>query len=253
MKRIGQWPLGCLLLGVVCITIAGCGQDGDNKGGSSSGGGASGIAGYSAEDLTKHIGEYMPPLEGGKLEIAAPRGWVWSRAGSDYLVGFHKEDSSLNNLPRILVAVEDSPFSGLTDANKENLGQLVKLVSESVDATKLKGPVQPIILGNTACARYVDMRKRTNALVARQTLQTVVKGRLYTIRLEAYDREFTKHCDMGYAVAASMKFSASETPDTESDIGDDPETSETETTDSGEESPATDASEPSEPATTDSE
>lgn len=216
MTRFGLRPTYCLLLGAFFTAIVGCGGSGDEKGISRGGVSSSGAAGDSAEDLQRSIGEYMPPIptqDGGTLEIAAPKGWKWSRAGKDYLVGFHKEGSSLNNLPRILVAVEDSPYSSLTDVNEENVDQLVTLVTESVDASKLKAPVHPITLGNTACARYVDMAKKGNARVARQTLQTIREGRLYTIRLEVYDREFTKYRDMGYAVAASMKLSASETAD----------------------------------------
>lgn len=258
MKRNGLWPTSCLLFGALCGALAGCGQTGDEKGGKAAGKAAGGATGYSVEDLKRNIGEYMPPLERRTLEIAAPRGWDWAPAGAEYLVGFHKKDSSLNNLPRILVTAEDSPFPGISDVNKENVDQLVKLVSESVDATKLKGTVQPIILGNAACARYVDMAKRRNALVARQTLKTVARGRLYTIRLEAYDREFTKYRDMAYAVAASMKFAASGTPETAPEVSDDTETADPKTADPktatpDEPSPAKDAEPQSDPAATDSE
>jgi len=216
MRRIGLWPSSRLLACVLCLAAAGCGKTGDDKGDKGTAAGeAGGTAGFSVEDIEGKIGEYMPPLEGGTLEIAAPRGWEWTRPRGgdiDYLVGFHKKDSSLENLPRILVSVEDSPFASVSDVNEGNVDQLVALVSQTVDASKLKEAVQPVILGSTACARYVGMAKRRNALVAKQTLITVVGGRAYTIRLEAYDREFTKYRDMGHAVAASMKFSAPGTP-----------------------------------------
>lgn len=243
MKRIRLWPTTCLLFGAVCAAIFGCGGTDDANRAGDGGGRAGGVARISAEDLRHCIGHYMPPLEGGALKIAAPSGWVWSRAGSDYLVGFHKEGSSLNNLPRILVTAEDSPSPGLSDVDEENVGQLVTLVLQSVDASKLKGTVEPIILGNTACARYVDLAKRKNALVARQTLETIARGRLYTIRLEAYDREFTKYRDMGYAVAASMEFGSPETTETapESTQTAPGAADDTEATDSGAASPPVDA------------
>ncbi len=245
MKRIGMRPTYCLLLGAFYTAIVGCGGTGDDKGGNG-GGSSSGVAGYSAEDLKRDIGEYMPPIptqDGGSLEIGAPKGWEWSRAGKDYLVGFHKKDSSLNNLPRILVAVEDSPYSSLTDVSQENVDQLVTLLTESVDATNLKGSVHSIALANTACASYVDMAKKGDARVARQTLKTIRKGRLYTIRLEVYDREFTKYRDMGYAVAASMKFSSSVATEEASKVADTSES--TEPVDGA---PAKDAADSTEPA-----
>ncbi|MBC8869926.1 MAG: hypothetical protein H8E44_10935 [Planctomycetes bacterium] len=216
MKRIGLWPSNCLPVCVLCLAVAGCGKTGDDNGGEGAAAGeAGGTAGFSVEDIEGKIGDYMPTLEGGTLKIAAPREWEWERprgGDSDYLVGFHKKGSLLNNLPRILVTVEDSPFASVSDVNEDNVDQLVALVSQTVDASKLKEAVQPVILGRMACARYVGMAKKRNALVAKQTLITVVGGRAYTIRLEAYDREFTKYRDMGYAVAASMKFSAPGTP-----------------------------------------
>jgi hypothetical protein len=257
MKRIGLWPTICLVFGALCITIAGlcitmpgCGQTGNDKGGTDTTR-KSGVAAYTAEDLKRDIGEYMPTQRtpDGSLEIAAPRDWVWKRAGSEYLVGFHKKGSSLNNLPRILVSVEDSPFPGLSDVNKENVDQLVKLVSESVDATKLKGAVEPMVLGQTACARYVKLGRKGNARAAIQTLKTVVRGRLYTIRLEAFDGEFTKYRDVGYAVAASMKFSSSgTTPEVTPEVDETTESAEPEVV-----SPAKDADDPPKPAADDSE
>ena len=252
MKRIGLWPTGCLLFGAVCIAMAGCGDSAEKKAEDSKGGGGTGgdtgtVVAYSLEDLSPKIGEYMPPQEHLGLEIAAPRGWEWGRAGSEYLVGFHKKDSALKNLPRILVSVEDSPFPELTDVNEANVDELVKRVLESVDAKKLKGTVEPIILGNTACARYGELGRTGKALAAVQTLKTVAGGRLYTIRLEAYDQQFTKYRDMGYAVAASMKFGAPNSPETVANVSEDAEPS-----DPSDAAPKTDP-EPSDPAVPDSE
>lgn len=249
MKRIALWPRSCLLLGALCTVVAGCGQTDGEKEGQDASGDTSGVASPSAQDLKRSIGDYMPPLEGGTLKIAAPRDWEWGpRPGGRYLVQFRKKGSKANDLPRILVAVEDSQFPGLTDVNEDNLDQLVKFVSETVDAAKLKEPVKPIVLGETACAVYVDMARLRNALVARQTLKTVAGGRLYTIQLEAFDSEFNRHRNMGYAVVASMKFGADGAPEAVPDLSED-----SETPDPVDASPATDAEEPQEPPTTDSE
>jgi hypothetical protein len=186
----------------------GCERPGADKAGESiSTGRPSGaIKEYSLPDLQDKIGNYMPPLEGGSLEIAAPSGWEWSWAGSGYLVGFHEKDSSLNNLPRILVSVEDSPFLGITNVDDGNITELVNQVSKSVAGKELNEPTEPIILGGGKWARYVDFAKKGNAVVARQTLKTVAGGRLYTIRLDVHAPKFSTHEQAAYAVAASMKF-----------------------------------------------
>lgn len=141
------------------------------------------------------------------MEIAAPRDWEWARPVDDYLVQFRQKGATLNDLPRILVDVEDSPFPELTDVDEQNIDEFVKNVSATVDAAKLKEPVKPIILGSTMCATYVDIAKQGNARdVATQAVKTLAGGRLYTIRLEAFESEFNTYRDMGYAVVASMKF-----------------------------------------------
>ena len=64
---------------------------------------------------------------------------------------------------------------------------------------------------------YVDFAKKGNAVVAQQTLKTVVGGRLYTVRLDVYAPQFSRFEQAAYAVVASMKFSGTttSTPPTE--------------------------------------
>jgi len=191
----------------------GCEQLGGEKAGKSASRRSSrgGTNEHSLADLQSKIGDYMPPLEGGKLEIAAPRGWVFSRAGKEYLVGFHEKDSSLNNLPRILVSAEDSPFPGITNVDDSNISDLVAKVSTSLAGKELKEPVAPVTLGNNYCARFVVFAKKGNAVVAQQTLKTVAGGRLYTIRLDVHAPQFSRFEQAAYAVVASMKFSGTAT------------------------------------------
>ncbi len=247
MKRIGFYPVALLVVGALCLAVIGCEQRSGDKGAKSASGGSSGggVKEFPLADLQEKIGDYMPPLEGGGLEIAAPRGWVWSRAGSEHLVGFHEKDSSLNNLPRILVSVEDSPFPGIADVNDGNISDLVAQVSKSLAGKELKEPVSPVTLGKTSCARFVDYAKKGNAVVARQTLKTVAGNRLYTIRLDVHAPQFSKYEQAAYAVAASMKFSGTTVDVSPSDEADEPAA----TTEGDEE--ATTAEEESPPAAVD--
>jgi len=160
---------------------------------------------YSLADLQNKIGDYIPPLEGVTLQIAAPRDWVWSRVGGQYLVGFHEKGSSLNKLPRILVSVEDSPFPSIDNVDEGNVFDFADQVSRQDRWEDVRDTIVPVKLGSTACVQFVDYKRMGDARVVRQTLMTVIGGRLYTIRLETYASQLSSHIEAAYAVAASIK------------------------------------------------
>ncbi len=197
---------------VAVLLFPGCGPSGSTSGNRSASS-ASGSASVSESGVEQLIGEYMPPLEGGKLEIAPPKEWNFSRAGSEYLVGFHPSDSSLNDLPRILISVEASPFAGIDDLDASNAEQVVQAVKATLGDDQTKSPPAAVTLGGRTWIEHVGLGKSRNALVARQVLQTVVGGRLYKIRLEVFDRHFGNQRKAGYAVAASAKFNTSPSGD----------------------------------------
>jgi hypothetical protein len=196
--RIGVATM-CLALATGCEV-----STSTNTGNGDSGG--SGVKTYAISDIGTPVGDYMPPLDGGNLEIAAPQGWTWGRPGGDYLTGFHPDGSTMNNLPRILVAVEPSPLPGVSTVAESQLDQLVDAVNTSLEGQELKAPVEPVVFGQNVCVRYGQLARRKNAIVARQIIKTVGGGRLYTVTLESYDRQFATNRPAAYAVAAGMKF-----------------------------------------------
>jgi len=155
--------------------------------------------------LQNKIGDYIPPLEGVTLQIAAPRGWVWSRVGSQYLVGFHEKGSSLNKLPRILVSVEDSPFPGIKNVDESSVRDLVDQVSRQHPWKDAKETIVPVKVGDRFYVRVEFSTMKGSGAVARQTLMTVIGGRLYTIHLDADATHLSRHQEAAYAVAASVK------------------------------------------------
>lgn len=212
MKSYGQLQSFVWVALATIVMLSGCGPSGSTSGNrsASSAGGSAGVSDSGFEQL---IGQYMPPLEGGKLEIAPPKEWNFSRAGSEYLVGFHPSDSSLNDLPRILISVEASPFAGVDDLQASNAEQVVQAVKATLASDQMKSPPTAVTLGGRTWIEHVGLGKSRNALVARQVLQTVVGGRLYKIRLEVFDRHFGNQRKAGYAVAASAKFQTSPSGD----------------------------------------
>ena len=209
-----------LVLLILSMSVGGCGPPSSEtapKRDEADGSGARDER-YQASDLSIGIGEYMPPLEGGNLEIASPQDWDWARPGGDYLVGFVPHGSELNSLPRILVSSEECPYPGIRQVSEDNVQEFAQSVSDSVADQELAEPVRPLILGENAFVCQVTFAKRKNAVVSRQILETVAAGRRYIVRLEVYERQFDKYRDAAYAVAMSMKFGAgggSPPPDTE--------------------------------------
>ena len=194
-----------LLVLVTALLLAGCpgaGTTGGSAGTSGAGAGGNG----SADDLASKIGEYMPPLDGGKLEIAAPKGWDWANPGRGVLVAFKPKTAEINSLPRVLLSVADSDFAGLQDVTPDNVESFVRQVSDSLEGPKPKDPVRAVTLGKHHFARYLVFGKRRNQVVAQQTLKTVAGGRVYTLRLEAYQHQFDKYKAVLSVVALSMKF-----------------------------------------------
>jgi hypothetical protein len=203
------------LLLVVAAGLVGCGPATPESAPDSvqPAGTASSDSAYQAGDLKIAIGQYMPPLEGGALQIAAPENWDWARPGGDYLVGFVPRGSELNNLPRILVSSDPNPYAGVSQVGQDTLPQFIQLVSAAVADQKLADPVRPLILGDRAWAYYRTFAKRKNAVVSRLVLETVVDDRCHTVALEVYELQFDKYRDAALAVAISMKFTPAVEPE----------------------------------------
>lgn len=204
IARFGRFFVLCL-----AVLLAGCPGAGTTGGGA----GKSGAGGHggASDDLASKIGDYMPPLDRGKLEIAPPKGWDWANPGGDVLVAFKPKDAELNSLPRILLAAADSDSVGIDDVGPDNVEAFVRQISNSLPEPKPKEPVRAVSLGKHHFARYITFGKRRNQVVAQQTVTTVVGGRVYTLRLEVYQHQFEKYQAALSAVAMSMK-SAGQNP-----------------------------------------
>lgn len=207
-----HFPLGWALSALV-VLVLGCGPSGPapsqrsgTRAGSDSAASGGELAPVSVAEAQRLVGEYMPPLEGGALLIATPKGWDFGRAGSEYLVGFHPANASLNDLPRILISAEDSAYAGIDDLNSSNARDFVQTLTDALGDEPQRLPATAVTIGDRTWVEHVALRKSRNALVARQILETVVDGRLYKIHLEVFDREFARYRTTAYAVAASAEF-----------------------------------------------
>ena len=171
-----------------------------------------------AHDVEERIGTYMPPLEGGSLEIAAPKGWAWVRPGHPYLVAFTPARASINDLPRILMSTEASPYPGFEDVTPEDADRFQQAVQTALGGPgATEKPPTVVVLGGKRWVEYQTLRRSRDRLVSCLVLETVANGRWYQVRLEALQRQLAQNRPDAYAVAASCRFSASdEAAETES-------------------------------------
>ena len=168
------------------------------------------------------VGDPLPPLDDGRVEIAGPAGWrPLPRNSSQYLTGFSKGQPS--QLPRIVVLAEDAP-AGSADTTEANAHELAATLDAEQRADEMKAVQEhclPIVLGDRTFVRHVRLARMSGEPLVIQSLQTVAGGRLYSVELicavdaadgREYVQSLKKHRDLGYAVAANMRFGAAAAP-----------------------------------------
>lgn len=212
------------LLGLVAtglLSVVGCGgnkPDAESSGEATSGKSTSSPSGpktYTVEQLTKtaKLGDALPPLDAGRVEIAPPEGWyVLPRDAKKYVVAMMREEGK--QLPQIKVHSKESPAAVKDVANltSGNVKDVIAKMGTSV-ARPSAEPNTPIILGPNTWIREVRKAEMGGDKVALQSLTTIRGGRLFIVELIVaatvdgdYADELKKHRDAAYLLAAEMKF-----------------------------------------------
>lgn len=164
------------------------------------------------------IGDYMPPLDDDRIEVAKPKGWQALPRDSDFLTRFY--ETNRNGLPRIEITVEARTYGDLTTVTAANVEQFATLVAADLGELELVEKVLPLQIGGTPCARYVgrvDLKLAGGQTISaeRQRLLVLHDSRLYTIDLLVMPNTLRKSRDAAYAACASLRFgTASEPPAT---------------------------------------
>lgn len=164
------------------------------------------------------LADYLPPLDGGRIEVAPPVDWNPMPRDSKYVVRFYKD--SRNSLPRIDVVVEENNLGGLTSITEANVAEFAAAVAKDLEAsgTAVIEPPIPMVIGSVPCARFVSRLKlkigEGTILVERQTLELLHNGRLYKINLLVMPQELGESRDAAYAVCAGVRFPEVESPAT---------------------------------------
>jgi hypothetical protein len=159
------------------------------------------------------IGDSLPPLDDGRVEISRPAEWEVGARQTGYLVWFHRyKDPKI--LPQIRITVEDAPSDAPT-ATPENAEAFADWLAGHVkqglkNEDELIEAVKPVILGDNAFGRYVKKGRYRGADSEQHMLVTAHNGRLYTIQQLVLKGDLlkTEIRDAAYAVGAGLKFQA---------------------------------------------
>jgi hypothetical protein len=161
---------------------------------------------YSAAELPK-LDDPLPPLDNGRVEnLAPPQGWERLPRDGNYLARFIIKGHLANDLPRILVTVEDAGSDLPTNVTAENVDAFADQIQ--AELTKFQEPAKALQLGDNYYARFVTGAKKGARSVDRQVLVTVQNGRRYSFTLEVYSDQILEHRDAAYATSAGVKYQA---------------------------------------------
>lgn len=153
------------------------------------------------------LGEYMVPLDDGRIQVAPPAGWEIGPRKADYVIWFRKSRDSA--YPCILVSAED--FEGPSGVREANVAQFAGEVREHLeDAGKTAKGLSPLVVDAFAGVTYRSVgktkQKFNTILLDRVFVSTAVSGRLYTFELRTPRDLLSATESAVVAVAAGAKF-----------------------------------------------
>lgn len=165
-------------------------------------------------ELTVKTGDYLPPLDDGRIEIARPNDWEVGSRQVGYVAWFHRYKET-KTLPHIRITVEPAPPEAPQDVTKENVEEFAKWLSANVKSKLKKDeqliePVIPMIVGDNAVGRYVRQGRYREADAEQHLLVTIQGGRMYTVQQLVIRGDLEKKDvrDAAYATVAALKFNA---------------------------------------------
>ena len=155
--------------------------------------------------------DHLPPLDEGRVELAAPQGWHPMSRRETYVAGFAPNGSSGSTPPRILVTSDPAPGNnpGFTAAEAEKFEAYIKpIIEQELKGRKdLREPPRILVIGDRPWVRYVLGRSFKRMPMDGQVLKTVANGRIYAIELQvSHQPNRIEHRDQAYAIAAGIRF-----------------------------------------------
>ncbi|GEM_PF-1167729 len=190
-----------LLSIVVLAFVSGC------NGGRQGPQGTQGSGGVSRPAL----GAYLPPLDGGRVEIAGPKDWELMPRSGKYL--FRIKKAADQATPLIALTAEDFKAGDLVNLDGNSVQQFVELMAEKTG--KSAKSMRPIKVGDRYWVAY-RRRAQASGRVSRSMevlrMDTLAGGRLYSLQLVCELGELEQFQDYLLAVARGVRFIGASQP-----------------------------------------
>lgn len=151
------------------------------------------------------LGDYLPPLDKGRIEVAVPEGWYVPPASSKYVVRF--QPSETVRYPCVVVTAEDCREGGISTVTRENVGEFAEQVASSLK--KERSAVRPFEVGDFVGVAYRKRGKEPHSvskILELFYLDTVVAGRRYSIHLRSSEGSLETDRPFLYTVVGGIKF-----------------------------------------------
>jgi hypothetical protein len=190
-SRVVRWA-------ILLALAAGCGQQADDRSA------PDGAPAVDSRELPE-LGDYLPPLDDDRLEVAPPQGWHVPSASSKYVVRVQK--SVRDSYPSMIVTAEDRGGQGVRDVSEENVRQFAAQVAEAVN--KKASAVQPRKIGSfvgVAYAKRAKVRQPVTRILDVLYLETVVAGRKYRFELRSEEGSLDEDRPYLYAFVGGTRF-----------------------------------------------
>lgn len=181
------------------------------------------VAAPSVPDLAQPdmppLGDYLPPLDDGRLEMAPPKDWTVSPRSVKFVVRFQSDPSA--PYPSVVVTAEDcTQFRVVTE---KNIQQYLKFVAAEMEAAGRGGTVRPGRIGQMVGAVYqrrVKVKDSLGTILDRLYFDTVLGGRRYRFQLWANSDIIDLAKPAFLSILNGTKFSVVEEMEAESLAGD---------------------------------
>jgi hypothetical protein len=169
----------------------------------------------SQEDLPP-LADPLPPLDGGRVELAGPEGWHVPPRDPRWLAQFQLVAN--NPYPRILVHLPEEHEGSERVTAESAAAFAANLASQLRRELEPKGmtvpDVEPLVMGDFAGAQYTRQAtiKGKDQRLDRLFLVTVQGSRRYVVELDALYGTLSQFRGHALAVVDGMKFLESEPP-----------------------------------------
>ncbi|NMC21868.1 MAG: hypothetical protein GYA33_15775, partial [Thermogutta sp.] len=137
-------------------------------------------AGPSVPDLAQPdmppLGDYLPLLDEGRLEMAPPKAWAVAPRSPKFIVRFQSDPSA--PYPSVVVTAEDC--EQFRDVTEKNISQYLKFIAAEMEAAGRSGTVRPGRIGQMVGVVYqrrVKVKDSMGTILDQLYFDTVRGGR----------------------------------------------------------------------------